>query len=188
MKEEEMLRKAEKLKFTNAAFLDVDQLEFDPGLRRYCRENACGNYGKNYACPPDCGTPEEMEQKVRRYSRVLVLQTIQKLRDWTDPAQIRRARKRHNDMTLAFAKGMEEQGEKGMKIMAGPCSLCETCGRSQGIPCRFPGQLASCFSAYCICAEKMAESCQMPYWCGENTVAFFSMYLPEDTGTPAVPG
>lgn len=180
MNEKQMKELARSEGFDNAEFLGTNQLQFDPTLRRYCEENACGNYGNNYACPPSCGTPEQLEAVVRRHDRALVLQTIQKLDNLTDPGQIREARGRHNEMTWRLTGRLEAEGVTGLRIMAGPCTACAACAIREGAPCRFPEKKASCLSAYCICAEKMAQSCGMPYWCGDNTVAFFSMFLPDN--------
>ena len=62
MNETQMKELARSEGFDNAEFLGTNQLQFDPTLRRYCEENACGNYGNNYACPPSCGTPEQFLQ------------------------------------------------------------------------------------------------------------------------------
>ena len=45
-----------------AAVIDVSQIVFDAGFRKYCEENLCGQYNVNYSCPPQCGTPEEMRK------------------------------------------------------------------------------------------------------------------------------
>ena len=76
IQEEELLKKAKEAGFDNCRILPAGELSFDHSLRKYCEVNYCGNYGNNYSCPPECGTPEEMEEKTRKFSRVLVLQTI----------------------------------------------------------------------------------------------------------------
>ena len=50
--------------FTSAALIDTKDIVFDPSFRPYCEENLCGQYNANYTCPPVCGTPEEMKQKI----------------------------------------------------------------------------------------------------------------------------
>lgn len=163
--------------FTYAEWMDVKDLQFDGSLRKYCVENLCGNYGKNYACPPDCGTPEEMEKKVRKFDRALVLETVQQVENLMDSGEIKTVRARHNKMSWEFIHKIQSDQMDEMAVMAGPCAVCKTCAKAEGEPCRFPEQVASCLSAYCIVAEKMANHCGMPYWCGENKVAFFSIYL-----------
>lgn len=177
MTEEKIRETALQDGFAYAEWMDVKDLQFDGSLRRYCVENLCGNYGKNYACPPDCGNPEDMERKVRRFDRALVLETVQEIENLMDAAAIKVARSRHNKMSGELISKIRSDQVEGMAVMAGPCAVCKTCAKTEGAPCRFPDQLASCLSAYCIIAEKMANHCGLPYWCGENKVAFFSIYL-----------
>ena len=118
MTERELISCALETGFDYTAFMDVKDLVFEHELRKYCVENLCGNYGKNHACPPDCGTPEEMEEKVRGYSRALVMQTVQQVSDVTQPEEIRRVRKRHNDLSREFLEKMKEIGQKGLPVLA----------------------------------------------------------------------
>ena len=177
MTEQELLRLAEQEGFTHAAVLPVDQLEFDPELRKYCEENLCGNYGKNYSCPPFCGTPEEMRDRAAPYRRAWIFQTIGEVASWEDSSQIKAVRDAHNQKSRSLIQQLRKQGMDGLAMLAGPCSSCEVCSGFQGQPCRHPEEVPSCISAYCMKAEKMAADAGLPYWCGPGKVAFFSLYL-----------
>ena len=50
--------------FSAAAIVPTSEIPFDSGFRVYCEENLCGNYGANYTCPPDCGSPEELRRRI----------------------------------------------------------------------------------------------------------------------------
>ena len=71
MTESEMVALAQAEGFC-AAVIDTGEIEFDPQFRDFCAENLCGKYGANYACPPDCGTVQEMEERARQYRQDLV--------------------------------------------------------------------------------------------------------------------
>lgn len=177
MTEEKLRQAALEKGFDYAEFMDVKDFVFNPELRKYCAENLCGNYGKNDSCPPNCGTPEEMEEKAGKYTRALVLETVNQVNNIYDDAEIKRVRKAHNDISREYIESMRTDGIQGLAMMAGPCAACEHCAGEDGKSCRFPEKMASCLSAYCADAGKMAEHCGMPYWCGDNRVAFFSVYL-----------
>ena len=119
---------AEESGFHHAVWIDSRELVFDASLRKYCEENLCGNYGENYACPPDCGTTEEMEQRVRTYKKALVLQTITQVADIMDGQETKAVKKKHNQITREFASRMEEAGGQGLTIMAGHRRLWKKCG------------------------------------------------------------
>ena len=177
MTEKEMKELALSEGFTKAEIIESKELTFIHSLRACCEANECGNYGKNYACPPDCGSPQEMEARVRVYQKALVLQTIQQVDDIMDGVQTKEAKKFHNMISWELIGALRRKGIEGLPVMAGPCSACSVCARIEGKPCRFPEKVASCLSAYCIHAADMAEKCGMEYWCGMNRVAFFSIYL-----------
>ena len=59
-----------------ASIVTPEQVPVDAKFRVYCEENLCGNYGVSYFCPPDCGTVEELHQKILAEEKVLVIQTI----------------------------------------------------------------------------------------------------------------
>ena len=65
MNEQEIIALAAELGFANATLVDTGSVTFLPSFRPLCEENVCGKYGVNYACPPDCGTVEEMAERIR---------------------------------------------------------------------------------------------------------------------------
>lgn len=163
--------------FDHAALMNTDDFVFDASLRRYCEENLCGNYGENYGCPPDCGTPMQMEQKVRLYRRALVLQSVHTVTDYNDSVQIKQTKGRHNKLSIDFIEKLESGSGRGLTMLAGKCVGCDRCAKLAGLPCLHPDQMTSCLSAYCVNVAKLAEHCGIPYWCGENRAAYFSVWL-----------
>ena len=179
MTESGMIEQALAAGFANAAVMDTKDLVFVLSFRPLCEENLCGKYGVNYACPPDCGTVEEMRERVLKWPRALVLQTMWDIDDPLDDAQTKPAKGEHNKMTR---KLIDALARPGLMVGAGGCSLCNPCAITTGEPCRFPDQRYSCMSAYCVFVQEMAESCGMEYDCGPGVVAFFSMFCFEPEG------
>ena len=173
MNEQTLLERALALGFANAALVDTADITFMPSFRPLCQENLCGKYGVNYACPPDCGTVEEMAERIRRWPRALVMQTMWDIDDPLDEEQTRPAKGRHNKMTRRL---IDRADRPGLMVGAGGCSLCSPCAIVEGEPCRFPDKRYSCMSAYCVFVQEMAEACGMEYDCGPGVVAFFSMF------------
>jgi len=174
---EQMLDLAAQEGFACAAVVGTDEITFDPSFRPYCAENLCGQYSANYTCPPDCGTPEQMKEKILSHPNALVLQTIWEISDYSDQAAIRQAKTAHNAAQLRLAKLLRENGIPGFLVGASGCALCSPCRKTLAEPCRFPDQSYSCMSAYCIFVRKLAEQCGMEYNCGEGLLAFFGMYV-----------
>ena len=153
-----LVKEAIDLGFSNAAVMDTKKLVFVPEYRNFCEENRCGCYNLNPACPPSCGTAEEMKQRAFRYKNTLVLQTT--LEDSKDPAQYKKDKLRHNIMTEKLAGKMEEEGITDILIM--------TAG---------PYKHNSCMSAYCVDAQKMADAAGMLCWENDGMLRYFSQTL-----------
>ncbi len=169
MTDRELLELAGEMGFDRAAVLKTEEVPLEPAFRKYCADNVCGKYGANYACPPDCGTTEEMAERLLSYRRALVLQTRWPF-DGRDERQIRDAKSRHNRLTRALL----ERCGGGLMAGASGCDLCSPCLRAEGEPCRFPDRRFSCVSAYCVHAAKLAERCGMDYY-AERMVHLFSL-------------
>lgn len=177
MTENEMIQYAVEEGFAAAAIVDTTDIVFDPSFRPYCEENLCGQYGVNYACPPDCGSPEAMKQRVLAHKKALVLQTIWEVSDYSDMPAIKQAKKQHNAAQIRVVKRIREDGHVGLIVGASGCALCSPCAITRGEPCKFPDLKYSCMSAYCIFVKKLADKCGMEYDCGEGLLGLFGMYV-----------
>lgn len=177
MTEPEMIQCAIDEGFANAAIVDTVDIVFEFSFRSYCGENLCGQYGANYSCPPDCGSPEQMRDRILAHKKGLVLQTIWQVRDYADLPAIKAAKKSHNAAELKVVKALREAGHDGIIVGASGCSLCSPCAQTQGLLCKFPDLKYSCMSAYCVFVKKLADKCGMEYDCGEGLLGLFGMYV-----------
>lgn len=177
MNTEQMIQWAIEENFAAAAVMNTEDIVFDPSFRPYCEENLCGQYGVNYSCPPACGTPDEMKEKVLAHKKALVLQTIWEISDYTDKDAIKKAKASHNAASLKLMKRLREEGHEGFLIGASGCALCSPCAIVNNEPCRFPELGYSCMSAYCIFVRKVTEACGMEYDCGKGLLSFFGMFV-----------
>lgn len=160
------------------AFLDMKNAVFTPEFRKYCEENACGNYGKNYSCPPYCGTPEEMEEKARKYPAFLLIQTRWEVDDCMDPQASALAKKAHNAMSFEIIEKFKSLGVPLDAMMAGPCSECRTgCMMTTGIPCKRNYEIYSCASAYCFNIAEAAKAAGMECWGEKNRINLFTVIM-----------
>ena len=61
---------------TNAAAIPTSAIPFEPELIDLCKMNSCGNYGKNWCCPPLVGDTAALIEKAKSYENILVFQKI----------------------------------------------------------------------------------------------------------------
>ena len=67
-----------------------------------------------------------MEEKTRKFSRVLVLQTVTPVKDITDDEETRKIKHRHNQMTWGLIDNVSEKLGEFLPAMAGPCQICKS--------------------------------------------------------------
>lgn len=90
--------------FTNVAPLACDTIELKPEVRQMCASDSCHKYNKCWSCPPDCGTLEECEQRVRKYKLGILVQTVGQLEDSMDGEGMMRTEAMHNASFTAWKK------------------------------------------------------------------------------------
>ena len=146
--------------FTDAALLPVQKLVVVPEYRKFCEQNLCGNYGVLPACPPMSGTVEEMTAAMRKYQTALVLTIVTTPADYTDAAEQRAAKKHQNLLTEQLMAKMQADGLTDLLMMGAG-----------------PWKHASCMSAYCVDAQKMADAVHMKCWEHDGKNRYFSLIL-----------
>lgn len=155
----DFVKEALSFGFANAAIAEVKELSFVLEYRQFCKENLCGCYDKLPACPPSCGTPEEMRDKAQVYEKALILQTVLEHPE-NNPSVFKKAKYDQNVLTEKLAEHLFPYEKKDFLIM------------SAG-----PYKTYSCMSAYGLDAQKMAESAGMVCWADDLDVRFFSLIL-----------
>lgn len=177
MEKSEMIQTALSEGFLRAAVIPASALVFDFSYRRFCEENVCGNYGANYCCPPDCGTPQEMQERALSYENALVVQSKAPVQDTTDSEEAEAIKNTHMEHMLALVRRYEALGIYGEPIMAGGCHFCKVCKKIEGKPCVRPEGQHACLSAYCIDVNCLAETCGMELdWEGKE-ISYLTLYL-----------
>ena len=146
--------------FTDAAVLPVRELVVVPEYRRFCAQNLCGNYGVLPACPPMSGTVEEMTADMRRYQTALILMIETTPVDYWDMAEQKAAKKHQNLLT--------EQLMEQMRASTGLRPSSED---------RSDRPHASCMSAYCVDAQRMADAVHIKCWADDGKIRYFSLIL-----------
>ncbi|MCF0230482.1 MAG: DUF2284 domain-containing protein, partial [Parasporobacterium sp.] len=84
MKTEELKRIASECGFTTVADIDTATLKSLPEVRDMCEVNTCGKYGVNWACPPGCGSIDECSDKMKKYSKGILVQFVGDIEDSMD--------------------------------------------------------------------------------------------------------
>ena len=126
VKTEDLIKKITALGAFNANVIDVSEVCFDKAFRDMCKSNYCGNYGKCWTCPPDCGDIDDLITQAMRYRNVLVYQTVGQLEDSYDFETMMAVGEEHNARVRQVRDLFKsEYNEKALHLGAGGCKVYE---------------------------------------------------------------
>lgn len=166
----------EKLKQAGAdtiSAIDPATIPFAPELRELCEQNACGNYGTCWTCPPLCGDVAVLSAKVKSYRHGVVFSKVYRLEDSFDVEGMRAGRLAFGQMVGALQAAAKAGPEPVLVLSAGGCSLCARCAARDNEPCRHPQDALVSLEACGIEVSRLAAQCGVPYINGPNTVTYF---------------
>ena len=169
---------AEEAGFSHIAPLDVSTIELKDEVRAMCNTNSCGAYGHNWSCPPACGELDELRQRVGRYSRGILVQTVGELEDSMDGEGMMEAEAAHKEHFAAMHERLLEQWPNLLALGAGTCRRCAKCTYPDA-PCRFPEKRVSSMEAYGMLVLEVCKANGLTYYYGPNAIAYNSCFLLE---------
>ena len=172
----ELVKEAMETGFSQAGELNISALVFMPEVREMCSVDRCHQFGKNWRCPPGCGSIEEAAERAAKYSYGLIVQTIGKMDDDFDYETIQATGEKHKKNFSALVGKVKERYGDILPMGAGTCEICEKCTYPDA-PCRFPDKSISSMEAYGLWVSKVCELSGIPYNNGKATITYTSCYL-----------
>lgn len=166
---------ARALGFTRAAVLDVAALQPRQDIRDMCAADKCRAYGKNWTCPPHCGTLEDCSRILKRYSHGILLQTAGKLSKTIDTRGMRRVEEEHLARFREFCAGIRKVYPDALCLGTGGCRICGSCAFPE--PCRFPEKACPSMEGYGLFVTQVCRDAGVPYFYGEKTIAYTACVL-----------
>lgn len=164
--------------FTHVAPLDAATIELRDEVRAMCDANACGAYGKNWSCPPACGTLEALRERVARYSRGILVQTVGEIEDSLDGEGMMEAEAAHKEHFAALHEALLREWPGLLALGAGTCTRCRPCTYPDA-PCRFPEKRVSSMEAYGMLVMDTCKANGLGYYYGPQAIAYTSCFLLE---------
>ena len=161
-----------------ASVIPVEAIETDASFRDLCAANVCGNYGRNWMCPPDAGEIHDLMAALRTYAYALVYQTVSELEDSYDFEGMMEAGVALNQLMHRLRDQLNGEGlPRVLHLGAGGCRMCEVCGKRTGEPCRHPDLAVASLETYGVNVSRLAPAAGMKYINGQNTVTYFGAVL-----------
>lgn len=162
--------------FSHVYSMDPKMLRFLPEVRQMCAADKCRSYGKNWSCPPHCGSIGDFGRKASEYGCGILLQSTGELEDDFDYETIMETETLHKERFYALTDSLRDTVDDFFAMSAGACSLCQKCACPKE-PCRNPEKLYYSMEA---CGLMVSDTCRdagVPYYYGPNTITFTSLIL-----------
>ena len=171
---EEALNSAAELGIYECGFLAASEIDVSPEVRRLCEQNACGAYGKSWACPPGVGTLEECLKRMRAFTTVFHFSTRHELEDSYDFEGMMAGKQAHEAIVPRVRAFFRERlGDGIMLLSTEGCRRCKTCTYPDA-PCRFPADLHPSIESYGVQVNELSKKTGVKYHNGKNTVTYHS--------------
>lgn len=169
------IEKAREFGFDEAAPLDIGTLMPRADVRDMCAADRCRAYGKNWTCPPHCGTLAECEEKLRQYSGGILLQTVGRMEKTIDTKAYRRTEERHLEQFRRLVGEVRAVYPGALCLGSGGCRVCKVCAWPES--CRFPEQAYGSMEGYGLFVTQVCRDNSMAYHHGEKTITYTACIL-----------
>ena len=176
MLQDELIKAALEAGADNATVIDISNVVLSDAFLTNCKGNQCGNYGKNWSCPPyPDGNIDQLMEEVKSFRFCLLYQTICPMEDSYDYEGMAAAGKELCDLSQKLNEKLPALLTASYLHLGGLCQLCHHCTRSSGEPCRYPEYAIRTMSGYGIDVYNTTADTDLKYTNGQNTVTNFGM-------------
>ncbi|MDR0356018.1 MAG: DUF2284 domain-containing protein [Deltaproteobacteria bacterium] len=155
-----------------SAMVNVSDIIFKPEFRSLCKDNRCGNYGKNWKCPPAIGEIEDLIDRLKDKTRAMLFQFVGPLARPYDWKGMQAAAKEFSKVVQSLAIELLTLHPSATVLGAGPCVACEKCAYPDE-PCRFPNLAVTSLEANGVDVSLAAKFAGLKYHNGPLTVTYF---------------
>jgi predicted metal-binding protein len=172
--------------FSRTGKVDASGIRVRKEVREACASDKCHSYGKNWSCPPACGSLEACENRIRQYNTGLILQTTGNLEDSFDYDSMSHIEDLHRTHLRVFQERLGQmyfvEAENSPLVQpwlllgSGACKNCPQCTCPQS-PCLFPVKMIVSMEAMGILVSELCKANNIPYYYGANTVTFVGCVL-----------
>jgi predicted metal-binding protein len=169
------IKEAKTSGFDTAVFFDPQILSSREDVREMCAADKCKAYGKNWTCPPACGTIEECQARMRSYGQGILLQSVGHMRKTIDSRCYLETQDRHSKSLHSFAGLIRQVYPDALCLGAGGCRICKECAYPS--ECRFPQKAMSSMEGYGLFVTQVCRDVGVPYYYGEKTIAYTACVL-----------
>jgi predicted metal-binding protein len=164
--------------FSRTGRLDPASMKVRREVREACASDKCRAFGKNWSCPPACGSLEECEKRLAQFQSGLILQTTGNLEDSFDFESMTLIGENHNAHLFDFQEKLEtffSGGKPWLLLGSGCCTICGQCSWPQ--PCNHPEKMIVPVEAMGIVVSDLCAANNILYYYGPGTLTYTGCVL-----------
>ena len=172
---EEWVTYAKELGFAEAAPVDPAALKPNAEVRAMCAADKCHAYGKNWTCPPECGSLEICAARIGAKTKGILVQSVAQLEDSFDIEGMMEAEQNHSARFHTLADKAHAEQKTALCLGTGGCRICGKCAYPE--KCRFPDRACASMEGYGLLVNDACAAAGVPYYHGPNTLAYTACIL-----------
>jgi predicted metal-binding protein len=167
----------EHFSFKEYKEFDISQIKYDPAVREMCKQNVCGQYNRNYMCPPAVKDIEKWKKDISSYKNAVMVTKVYPTKNNFDMSAWSEGLADFRKTFIELKEEIETQfpKKKFLLLGAGGCFICEKCAIVENKPCRFPDKTFTSVEACGIDVMSLSKSAGVKYNNGINTVTFMGV-------------
>jgi predicted metal-binding protein len=120
-----------------------------------------------------------MRDKVKAYSKGLLVQTVGELEDSYDWEGMQQAAEAQSENFNRLHDKLLEKYPNLLAMGTGTCTRCKECTYPEGKPCRFPDKLTHSMEACGLFVSKVCSDNNLQYNYGADKIAYTACFLLE---------
>ena len=172
----ELIEKATELGLNKHGFFDPQVLPLREDVLAMCEQNICGQYGKNWTCPPGNGRLEDWREKIKEYRAGMIFQRVCQLEDSFDWEGMMDGEKVIKEAFTELKRLNPTEDEKLLFLAVGGCTLCEVCLYPDA-PCIMPDLAMPSVESLGILVSELCTLAGIPYYNGQDTITYTGAVL-----------
>lgn len=130
----ELQQLGKEIGFFKIEEMDTGKIKLLPEVRQMCSTDKCHMYGRNWSCPPACGTLEECGEDISGYTRGIIVQTKGELEDEFDGEGMMETEALHKEHFVEMHDRLKKEFPKLLSLGAGCCTRCANAALRRTVP------------------------------------------------------
>ena len=172
----DIFAKAQELGFTTCVEINARDVSPSKEIRALCSPDKCASYGKNWVCPPGCGSFENCCEVLREYEKGLLLQIKYENVDTASMEVCEKLSVEFGQRVVSLRDTLLDTFPNALSLATGGCRECIKCTYPDN-SCRKPTVRRGSLSSFGIDVGELCRKYDVEFAFTEGTLFFTACML-----------